>query len=131
MNRTAHNPWTWSLPLGYNQAEEISGATRTLSIAGQTSVNDSGAPVHGNDMRAQIIQSLDNLEAVLASAGMGLADITQLRIYATDVDSALANFDVLGMRFGPVQAAPPMTLLGVTRLALAPLMFEIEATAAS
>lgn len=31
---------------------------------------------------------------------------------------------------GPIDAAPPMTLLGVTRLALAPLMFEIEANAA-
>jgi enamine deaminase RidA (YjgF/YER057c/UK114 family) len=36
----------------------------------------------------------------------------------------------MGMRFGPHQVAPPMTLLGVTRLAMPDLMFEIEATAA-
>jgi hypothetical protein len=34
------------------------------------------------------------------------------------------------MRFGAAGVAPPMTLQGVTRLAIAPLMFEIEATAA-
>jgi enamine deaminase RidA (YjgF/YER057c/UK114 family) len=65
------------------------------------------------------------------AADMGLADVTQLRIYTTDVDAALQHFDVLGARFGPVGAAPPMTLLGVSRLAIAPLMFEIEATAAA
>lgn len=131
MNRTAINPWTWSLPLGYNQAEAVTGATRHLTVAGQTSVDADGAPLHGDDMRAQIAQSLDNLETVLTAADMSLSDITQLRVYATDVDAALANFDLIGMRFGAAGAAPPMTLLGVTRLALAPLMFEIEAIAAA
>jgi len=42
----------------------------------------------------------------------------------------MKHFDLFGARFGPVEAAPPMTLLGVTRLAIAGLMFEIEATAA-
>jgi len=37
---------------------------------------------------------------------------------------------LLGARFGSVDSAPPMTLFGVTRLAIAELMFEIEATAA-
>ena len=61
---------------------------------------------------------------------MGLADVVRLNLYTTDVDEALKHFDILGSRFGPAGAAPPMTLLGVTRLALPPLMFEIEATAA-
>lgn len=81
-------------------------------------------------MRGQITLALDNLEAVLAAADMGLANITRLGVYATDVDEAMKNFDLLGMRFGPINAAPPMTLLGVKRLALPGLMFEIEATAA-
>ena len=82
------------------------------------------------DMRSQIVLALDNLEAVLNAADMGLADIVRLNIYATDVDEALKHFDVLGSRFGPVDATPPMTLLGVARLALPPLMVEIEAAAA-
>ena len=61
---------------------------------------------------------------------MGLANIIRLSIYTTDVDEAMKHFDLLGARFGPVGAAPPMTLLGVTRLAMPALMFEIEATAA-
>jgi len=41
----------------------------------------------------------------------------------------MKNFDLLGSRFGSLDAAPAMTVLGVTRLALPPLMFEIEAMA--
>lgn len=131
MQRTAVNPWDWSLKLGYNQAEIIEGSSRQLICAGQTAVDAEGNPQHAGDMRAQISMALDNLEAVLAKADMSLADVIRLVVYATDVDEALKNFDLLGMRFGPVRAAPPMTLLGVTRLAIPSLLFEIEATAAA
>ncbi len=86
-------------------------------------------PQHPGDMRGQIGLALDNLEAVLKSAGMDLSNVARLVVYATDVDAALSNFDLLGGRFGPHGAAPPMTLLGVTRLAMPGLLFEIEATA--
>jgi len=130
MERTAVNPWDWSLKLGYNQAEVIEGAKRQVTCAGQTAVDGEGNPQHPGDMRAQISLALDNLEAVLAKAGMNLSNVTRLGVYATDVDGALKNFDLLGMRFGPLKSAPPMTLLGVTRLAIPGLLFEIEASAA-
>ena len=131
MQRTAVNPWEWSLKLGYNQAETIEGISRHLICAGQTAVDAEGNPQHPGDMRSQINLALDNLEAVLAKADMGLRNVVRLGVYATDVDEALKNFDLLGMRFGPIQCAPPMTLLGVTRLAIPSLLFEIEATAAA
>ena len=131
MQRTAVNPWEWSLKLGYNQAETIEGISRHLICAGQTAVDAEGNPQHPGDMRGQISLALDNLEAVLAKADMGLRNVVRLGVYATDVDEAPKNFDLLGMRFGPIQCAPPMTLLGVTRLAIPSLLFEIEATAAA
>lgn len=131
MERTAVNPWDWSIKLGYNQAEVIEGARRQVICAGQTAVDAKGAPQHAGDMRAQIGLALDNLEAVLAQADMDLGHVIRLGVFATDVDAALQNFDLMGMRFGPHQVAPPMTLLGVSRFALPGLMFEIEATAAA
>lgn len=131
MNRTPVNPWDWSLKLGYNQAEIITDTSRQLICAGQTAVDGAGNPQHPGDMRNQISLTLDNLEAVLALADMDLSNIIQLGIFTTDVDEALKNYDLLGMRFGPIQCAPPMTLLGVTRLAIPGLLFEIEATAAA
>lgn len=131
MQRTAVNPWDWSLKLGYNQAEILAGTSRQLICAGQTAVDGQGNPQHPGDMRGQISLALDNLEAVLAAADMNLSNVVRLGVYATDVDEALKNFDLLGMRFGQHRCAPPMTLLGVTRLANPSLLFEIEATAAA
>jgi len=131
MQRMAVNPWDWSLKLGYNQAEAIEGISRQLICAGQAAVDAEGDPQHAGDMRGQISLALDNLEAVLARADMSLINVIRLVVYTTDVDEALKNFDLLGMRFEPTRSAPPMTLLGVTRLAMPSLLFEIEATAAA
>lgn len=131
MQRIPVNPWPWSLPLGYNQAELITGATRQLVIAGQTAVDASGAAHHQGDMRAQLSRALDNLETVLTAAGMTLASLTRLTIHATDVDAALQHFDLLAQRLGPAGATPPMTLLGTPRLALPGLMIELQADAAA
>lgn len=130
MKRTPVNPWSWSLNVGYNQAEIVEGAKRQVTCAGQTAVDCDGKPQHFEDMRSQIMLALDNLESVLRTADMGLGNITRLGIYTTDVDEAMKHFDVLGARFGAINAAPPMTLLGISRLAIPGLMFEIEATAA-
>lgn len=131
MQRTAINPWDWSLPLGYNQAEVIEGATRQLVYAGQTAVDPEGRPQFPGDMRGQIGLALDNLQAVLSAAGMDLKNVIRLGVYTTDVDEALKHVDLLGRRFGAAGCAPPMTLLGVARLALPGLLVEIEATAAA
>ncbi|MDZ4393102.1 RidA family protein [Cypionkella sp.] len=130
MKRTPVNPWPWSLKLGYNQGEILQAANRHLICAGQSAIDAEGNPQHPGDMRGQLQLALDNVEAVLNAAGMGLANVTKLTIFATDVDAAMQHFDLLGTRFGRLGAAPPMTLLGVTRLAILPLMIEIEATAA-
>lgn len=131
MQRTAVNPWDWSLKLGYNQGEIVTGDSRQLICAGQAAVDAEGNPQHPGDMRSQMGLALDNLEAVLAKADMSLSNVVRLSVFTTDVDEALRNFDLLGMRFGPSRCSPPMTLLGVTRLAVPGLLFEIEATAAA
>jgi enamine deaminase RidA (YjgF/YER057c/UK114 family) len=130
MKRTPVNPWPWSLKLGYNQAEILEGAHRHLICAGQTAVDTEGQPQHPGDMRSQMALALDNLDAVLHAAGMGLGSVVRLSLFTTDLDETLKNFDIVGSRFGRAGVSPPMTLVGVTRLALPSLLFEIEATAA-
>ena len=129
VERTAVNPWTWSAAFGFNQGELVEGGTRTLYCAGQTSVDENGAPQHPNDMAAQITLAADNLEAVLAGAGMTLANVVRLNFYTTDVQGYLTNAAVLGERLGAAGVAPAGTLLGVASLAFPELLIEIEATA--
>jgi len=129
MERNAVNPWQWSVAMGFNQGEVVTGATRTLFCAGQTSVDADGAAVNPGDMAAQITKALDNLEAVLGEGGMSLADVVRLNIYTTDVDLFFEHYGALASRTGAAGVAPPGTLLGVARLAYPELLVELEATA--
>ncbi len=129
MERTAVNPWQWSLAFGFNQAELVEGASKILFCAGQTSVDANGAPQHAGDMAAQMSLALDNVEAVLHEAGLGLGNLVRLNFYTTDVDAFLANERVLGTRLGAVGVMPTGTLLGVSRLAFPELLVELEGTA--
>jgi enamine deaminase RidA (YjgF/YER057c/UK114 family) len=130
MERKIVNPWTWQDRFGFVQANDVTGVTRTLHCAGQTSVDENGEPLHAGDMGAQVAQALDNLTTVLAAAGLSLADVVRLNYFTTDVDRFLAEGGpVLGARFAASGCRPASTLLGVTRLARPELLVEIEATA--
>jgi enamine deaminase RidA (YjgF/YER057c/UK114 family) len=129
VERTAVNPWAWSLQFGFNQGEIVERATRVLFCAGQTSVDGDGNAQHPGDMAAQIALAADNLEAVLREGGMSLSNVVRLNLYTTDVDAFIANATALAERTGAAGVAPPGTVLGVARLAFPELMIEMEATA--
>lgn len=127
MERRSVSPWAWQDEYGYAQANEVSGEQRTLFCSGQGSVDEEGSPVHEGDMRAQVTRTMDNLEAVLREAGMGLPDVVRLNYYTTDVDAFFGAMDIIGARMAGNM--PSSTMLGVTRLALPEMLVEIEATA--
>lgn len=129
MNRTAVNPWQWSVAMGFNQGEVVEGAGRMLFCAGQTSVDGDGNVEHEGDMERQVDLALANLEAVLAEAGMSLANVVRLNIYTTDVDAFFQHYGVAAQRLAAAGVSPPGTLLGISRLAFPGLMVELEATA--
>ena len=129
MERTAVNPVTWSQALGFNQGEVVSGETRTLYISGQTAMSKEGRPEHDGDIAAQLALAVDNLEAVLREAGMSLANLVRLGVYATDGDALVPHYGVLAGRLGAAGVAPTTTMLGVTRLAIPGQMVELEGTA--
>jgi enamine deaminase RidA (YjgF/YER057c/UK114 family) len=130
VERRLVNPWTWQEQFGYEQGVEVTGAERTLYLAGQTSVDAEGNPVHAGDMNAQAVQAVDNLEAVLREGGYELADVVRLNYYVTDVEAFFGTGEALGARFAESGCRASGTLLGVERLAFPELMIEIEATAA-
>ncbi len=129
MERKIVNPWTWQDQMGYVQANDVSGAQRTIFLAGQASVDEEGAPVHPGDMEAQLNQTLDNVETVLREAGAGLSDVVRLNIYTTDVDGFFEAYGAVAGRLAQAGCRPASTLLGVTRLAYPEMLVEIEATA--
>ncbi len=129
MERTALNPWSWSVALGFDQAQLVEGHRRELVCSGQDAVDADGNPQHPGDMAAQLRLALDNLETVLAGADMTLADVVRLSVYTTDVDTLLEHFGALTERFGDAGGRFATTLLGVDRLAAPDLLVALEATA--
>ncbi|KHD75715.1 RidA family protein [Actinoplanes utahensis] len=129
MQRTAVNPWPWSAALGFHQGELVTGQTRTLYCSGQTAMTGDGKPEHEGDIAAQLALALDNVEAVLAEAEMSLADVVRLTVYTTDVDALFPHYGILAGRLAAAGVAPATTMLGVTRLAIAGQLVELEATA--
>ena len=129
LERTAVNPVAWSQELGFNQGELVSGETRTLYISGQTAMSVEGRPEHDGDIAAQLALSLDNVEGVLAAAGMSLGNLVRLNVYTTDVDALFPHYGVLAARLAAATVAPTTTMLQVTRLAVPGQLVELEATA--
>lgn len=129
IQRTPVNPVSWSLEMGFNQAEIVSGHTRTLYCSGQTAMNGDGQPVHDGDMAAQLALSVDNLDAILGEADMTLGNLVRLNVYTTDVDLLFQHYGELASRLGAAGVAPTTTMLGVTRLAIPGQMVELEGTA--
>jgi enamine deaminase RidA (YjgF/YER057c/UK114 family) len=129
MEQRAVNPWSWQDNFGFSQAVELSGHQRVLVCSGQTSVDENGTPLHAGDIGAQSLKALDNLEAVLKQAGLGLANVVRLNLYVTDINALFPVYGGLVARMAAAGCKPASTLLEVQRLAFPGLMIEIEATA--
>ena len=126
MERTAINPVSWSVGLGFDQAELVQGHQRLLVCSAQDAMDADGAPQRPGDMAAQIELSLDNLEAVLAAADMTLANVVRLNMYTTDVDELFKNNGTIMGRFEDSRYAT--SVLGVAQLP-AGFLVMLEATA--
>jgi enamine deaminase RidA (YjgF/YER057c/UK114 family) len=129
MERRIINPWSWQDKYGFVQANEISGAARTLVCSGQTAVDADGNAIHSGDIAAQLKVALDNLEEVLHKADFSLSDVVRMIIYTTDVDKLISAYESMAVRLAKAKCQTTQTLVGVTRLAFPDLMVEIEATA--
>ena len=126
-SRTAINPTSWSINLGFDQAELVEGHKRLLVCSAQDAMDADGTPQHPGDMAGQLELSLDNLQAVLAAADMTLANVVRLNFYTTEIGELFAHFDKVNDRFDSSRYAT--TVLGVAQLPAPEFVVMLEATA--
>ena len=132
LKRVPVNPVDWATEY-YNQGEVISGATRTLRIAGQVSVVPDPGSVWGvkpskpDDMRDQMAGALAAIDAVLKGAGMSRENLAHMQFFVTDMQAGLGAVDILMDWLGPCR--PPQSFIGVSELFMDGLVIEIEGTA--
>jgi enamine deaminase RidA (YjgF/YER057c/UK114 family) len=106
----------------------IGEGRRIVCFAGQVAIDREFDIVGGDDLHAQTLAAMRNLEQALAAAGAGWDDVVRRTIYTlrpTEWETITAAIEeVTGAAEHPAQ-----TIVGVTSLALEGLLIEIECTA--
>ena len=127
----AVDPWPWTAALGFASGMLVPSPERTLYLAGQAALDVQGRVVAAGDMAGQLAQTMDNVEVVLAAAGMTLSDVVRYDVYATDLGAYFAAAGELVRRFAAAGVVPCGGIAAqVGALAMPGLMVEVVCTAA-
>ena len=118
-----------STPRGYSHVVSTSGG-RTIYVAGQIAMDKDGKVVGVGDLRAQTTQVFENVKAALAAAGATLSDVVKQNTYIVNLNAeALPVIREVRGQYFPAENPPASTLVGVTALAFADLLIEVEVIA--
>ena len=100
-----------------------------IFLSGQAAISPEGEVVGNGDFDAQLRQTFDYIETVLAAGGSDLSKIIKVTIYLTD----MGNFPkiVEARRRYFTTPYPADTIVEVSSLALPELMVEIDVIATS
>ena len=121
-----HNPEAISAPSGgYSHAVEIGPGARWLYISGTIPERPDGVVPDG--FTAQCDAIWDNIEAILASADMSIANLVKVTTYLTDRAQAAPNREIRTRR---LQGHKPALTVVVLQTLDADWLLEIDAVAA-
>jgi len=112
-------------PNGYSTAVIVPGGARVAYISGQGGQDGTGAL--SPDFAVQVGQAYANLGAALDALGARPDQVAKLTVYVVDHD--MSKLEVLTRNvkemFG--DTLPAQTLIPVPKLAIDPMLFEVEA----
>lgn len=111
---------------GFNHVCVAQGS-RTAYIAGQVALAPDFSVVGGDDLRAQTVAAMRNLQLALESIGASWDQVVRRTIYTTQP----TQYEVITAGIEEVQEGtdhPAQTIVGITGLAVPGLLIEIEAT---
>lgn len=114
-------------PVGpYNQAIVASG--EMIFVAGQIPLDAATGQIEGEgDVSAQTEKAIQNLEAILAAAGVSLASVVKTSVFLSNMDHFSAMNAVYAKYFGDLDA-PARACVEVSRLPK-DVLVEIECIA--
>ncbi|HTR96670.1 MAG TPA: Rid family detoxifying hydrolase [Candidatus Acidoferrales bacterium] len=92
-------------PYAQAQVVRLHGGNRMVFTSGQIGLDPATGELAGADVRAQTERALQNLSAVLAGAGLGLADAVKTTVYLADMQDFAAMNEVYARAFGDARPA--------------------------
>ena len=121
------NPREVWQPFGAFSMLVAQGDGQVVHLKGQVPLDIDGHLIGKGDLRAQVRQTLENLEAVLASVGGTMADVVSLTHYTTDIGAFMGAGDIRAQFFA--EPYPVTTTVEVARLYDPDIRIEITAMA--
>lgn len=115
-------PEVWQ-PFGAFAMSAMPADGQLAFLKGQVALDRDGELVGVGDMRTQLRQVLENIEAVLASIGGEIGDIISLTQYTVDIEAFMACGDIRQEFFA--EPYPVTTTVEVSRLYRADVLVEI------
>lgn len=111
----------------YTHGTQVSALQTLVCLSGQIGVSPTGET--GKGFERQCVQAMENVEALLFDAGLGMSNILRVIYYVTDAAFLSALSELRQSRWN-LGHAPAVTTLIVAGLAAPDLLVEIEVTAA-
>lgn len=129
MEKQYINPAGMPVLPGFSQVVTAEGG-KTVFIAGQVALDETGELVGKGDLRAQTQQVFKNLGAALTAVGGTPDNVVKTNMYVVNYtpDALPCIREVRNQFFAP-DKLPASTLIGVQALAFEGLLIEIEAIA--
>jgi len=99
-----------------------------LFVSGQVALDREGKLVGKGDVKAQAVQVLENIKAILEANGASMQDVIKVTVFVTDIRH-FQELTEVRTRYFP-KDGPASTMVEVSKLALPDLLIEIDAIAA-
>ena len=127
MGRELVNPQGMHPAPGFSHVAIATGS-KLVYFAGQVALDEGFGIVGGDDLRAQTVAAMRNVETAIEAVGVSWDDIVRRTIYTTmptEYETITSAIDEVTGGAGH----PSQTILGITGLAVPGLLIEVECTA--